>query len=316
MQETTPLRKHLALDELLQRRHQIEDVDFWRQINPTSSVSDFSLTESAKDTPGSSASDLDRYATRLREEGYFQTPVVLPAPMLREMRECIEVVRQHGLPVMFALVYDVFYRAFVHLDPVLTHLLGRQYKLVPNFWVYYIEPSDADKGFEPHRDAEYPDTIDASGLPTVLTLWITVTEATPLNSCMYILPKDRDPQYLQATRDLTTGADQLALEDVRALPTEPGVLSCWDQYVFHWGSRSSRRAPTPRVSYAMYCQRGDVSSIDNSIIDLRSGIDFAARLGLICRGMYRYSYLSVQPDDPRKHLLSFLESHISALPSA
>ena len=117
-----------------------------------------------------------------------------------------------------------------------------KYLLVPNFWIYYIEPSDSGKGFEPHRDAEYANTIGTDGIPTVLTLWISVTEATPLNSCMYLVPKHRDPQYDQAIRDLETGGTQFALEDIRALPTQAGTLSCWDQYVYHWGSRSSKRA--------------------------------------------------------------------------
>ncbi len=315
MQQTNILRKHLPLDELLQRRQQIEDVNYWRRINPNSTISDFSLSElqSAQDL---AKRELACYTNQLREEGYFQTPPVIPAAMLQEMLECIKVVRQHGFPVMFSLVYDPFYAAFSYFDSVLANILGHEYKLVPNFWVYYIDPSDAGKGFEPHRDAEYLDTIGADGMPTVLTLWIAVTDATPLNSCMYMLPKNRDPQYVQAIHDLKTGATQFALEDIRALPTKAGTLSCWDQYVFHWGSRSSKRAPAPRISYATYCQRGDISPVDNAIIDLRKGVDFETRLGLICKGMYRYSYLSVQSSEPHQPLLSFLEKQMATLTNA
>lgn len=314
-EESAALRKHLPLDELLDRREEIEDIDFWRRLAPESSISNFRLSTSPE--AGEISEDaVARYRTLLRKEGYFQTPPLLPAEMLEEMRSCIEVVRANGFPVMFALVYDVFYRAFSYFDPILADLLGADYGLVPNFWVYYIEPTDASKGFEPHRDAEYTGTIGEDGLPTLLTLWITLTEATPLNSCMYVLPKDRDPEYEQAIDDLETGASRLALEDIRALPTPPGVLSCWDQYLYHWGSRSSARAPAPRISYALYCQRGDLAAFDDTFIDLRQGIDFAARLGLICRGMFRYSYMSVQADEVPSPLRSFLEGHMAALPSA
>ncbi|NKC15520.1 MAG: mitomycin antibiotics/polyketide fumonisin biosynthesis protein [Gammaproteobacteria bacterium] len=312
MQKSNVLRKHLPLDELLQRRQQIEDVNYWRGINPRSTISTLSLAES-RNSQDSTDPKAACHAMQLREEGYFQTSPIIPDSMLQEMRECIEIVRRHGFPVMFSLVYDVFYSVFSYFDSILTHILGSEYKLIPNFWVYYIDPTDAGKGFEPHRDAEYVNTIDAHGMPTVLTLWVTITDATPLNSCMYILPKDRDPQYNQAIHDLKTNANQLALEDIRALPTKAGILSCWDQYVFHWGSRSSKRAPHPRISYAMYCQRGDVDPVDNAIIDMRNGIDFKTRLEVICKGMHRYSYLSVQSPDPRDPLLSFLERHIANL---
>lgn len=311
MEEANPLRKHLDLDALLPRRQQIEDVNYWRSIKPDSAISDCKIAPPA--SPDSRRQDTAKYAAQLREEGYFQTPPVIPSDMLDEMLACIHAVRDEGFPVMFALVYDVFYAALAHCDFVLAKMLGPDYQLIPNFWVYYIEPSDGGKGFEPHRDAEYANTIEADGMPTVLTLWITVTDATPLNSCMYILPRDRDPQFSAAVHDLKTGASEFALEDIRALPTPAGTLSCWDQYVYHWGSRSSKRAPAPRVSYAMYCQRGDMPPVDNALIDLRQGIDFQTRLGLICKGMYSYSYLSVQSPQARSPLSSFLEQHMAAL---
>lgn len=312
MQQTTFLRKNLLLDDLLDKREQIEDMTFWQKLNPCSEVSDWQLSVLPDST--NLSRQLISYTDQLQEEGYFQTAPLIPAAMQREMLECITTVRKYGFPAIFALVYDVFYKAFAYFDAILTRFLGSGYFLVPNFWVYYIEPSDTGKGFEPHRDAEYADTIREDGLPKVLTLWVTVTEATPLNSCMYMVPKNRDPQYHQAIHDLETGATQFALEDIRALPTQAGTLSCWDQYVYHWGSRSSKRAPAPRVSYALYCQRGDMAAVDSTVIDLRKGIDFETRLGLICKSMYRYSYLNVPSrstlTDP---LLSFLKGHMANL---
>jgi hypothetical protein len=239
-EKSTALRKHLSIGQLTERRQEIEDPDYWRGVNPGSSISEVPL----RDLQGYgevAAQEVDRYEDQLREDRYFQTDPVIPEAMRQEMLGCIESVRKAGLPVMYALVYDVFYRAFYYFDTALAHVLGPEYKLIPNFWVYYIEPSDGGKGFEPHRDAEYADTIGADGLPTVLTLWVAVTDATPLNSCMYVLPATRDPQYAQAIHDLDTGATGFALEDVRALPARAGTLSCWDQYIFHWGRHTAGR---------------------------------------------------------------------------
>ena len=311
MSDDVVMRKELNVDQLGERIQQMEDIDYWRRLNPNAPITNRPFQQLMASPV--TADSLEGYTEQLREEGYFQTDTLLPAAMLQEMLQCIETVRQAGFPPMFALLYDVFYAAFAHFDTILTALLGSEYKLIPNFWLYFIETADNGKGFEPHRDAEYADTINADGLPTVLTLWITVTDAVPLNSCMYVVPAHRDPQYAQAVHDLQTGGTQFALEDIRALPTPAGTLSCWDQYLFHWGSRSSKRARRPRISYALYCQRGDMPPVDDTWLDLRSGVDFHTRLGLICRGVHRYSYMSLRASAQSAPLLAFMERHIAAL---
>lgn len=311
-EETEVLRKSIRLDELLPLLPQAENIDFWRTLNPNSTISD----KPFQSFPAISAikqDELDEYALQLKEEGYFQTHPVIPPATLQQMLECIENVRKIGFPPMFALVYDVFYQVFAYFDSSLARILGKGYKLMPNFWVYYIDTSDSGKGFEPHRDAEYANTIGPDGMPNVITIWVTITDATPLNSCMYLVPANRDPQYVNAIHDLNTGATQFALEDIRALPTKAGVLSCWDQYVFHWGSRSSKRAKLPRVSYAAYCQRGDISSVDDVAIDIPSVLDFETRLALICKGLYRYSYVGFQHSKQAEVLLEFLTKHMAKL---
>lgn len=305
-------KKHLSLKELLGLKAQIEDANFWRALCPNSSISNFLLDDS-KSYAVLEESEIANYQSLVCEEGYFQTKNILPKSMQEEMRFCIEKVKEAGFPAMFALVYDVFYEAFQYFNPIMKHLLGEDYVLIPNFWVYYIETSDDSKGFEPHRDAEYPNTIGADGKPNVLTLWITITDATPLNSCMYVLPAQRDPEYKMAISDIKVGATKFNLEDVRAIPANAGVLSCWDQYLYHWGSRSSHRASEPRISYALYCQRGDIPPFDDVIIDLRKGLIFEQRLGFICRGVYKYSYVNSDANEQTPELLAFLENNMNTL---
>ncbi|OSO94233.1 mitomycin antibiotics/polyketide fumonisin biosynthesis protein [Cylindrospermopsis raciborskii CENA303] len=306
------LRKDISLEDLIPLLVQAENIDYWRNLNPNSQISDFpfsSLSYPCNNTP-----DLQKeYRLQLQQEGYFQTNPVIPPQIIQEMLTCIETVKKAGFPTMFALVYDIFYHGFSYFNSILTDLLGSQYQLIPNFWIYYIEPSDHGKGFEPHRDAEYKNTIDSNGIPTVLTVWVAITDATPLNSCMYIVPANRDPQYRDAIQDLTTGGTKFALEDIRALPTSAGTVSFWDQYVFHWGSRGSQRAKNPRISYAMYFQRGDISPVDNVAITIPSNLNFQTRLGLICRGLYRYSYMQFKETPGTTPVVDFMLRHIESL---
>lgn len=312
MTESTILRKSISLEHLIPALTQVEDINYWRSLNPQLNISDTPFSGFQK-FPEINKSTIDEYALQLREEGYFQTNPLIPIATIQEMNECINRVTKAGLPPMFALVYDVFYQVLGYFHSTLTGILGSGYKLVPNFWVYYIDTSDMGKGFEPHRDAEYENTIDANGMPTVITIWITITDANPLNSCMYILPSNRDPQYAEAIKNLKTPANQFALEDIRALPTKAGTLSCWDQYVFHWGSRSSKRAKEPRISYAAYCQRGDIAVVDDVTFDIPSVVDFQTRIGLICRGLHRYSYANLQKSKQAEPVLDFFEKQMATL---
>lgn len=307
-QETLTLRKSIQLEELLQLLPQAEDIDYWRALNPNCTISNQPF-QGFSELSALKQEEIDEYALQLREEGYFQTMPVIPNNTLWKMQQCIENVRKVGYPPTFALVYDVFYQAFAHFHSIFTSILGSGYKLIPNFWIYYIQANDNGKGFEPHRDAEYENTIDSNGMPQVITFWVAIVDANPLNSCIYVVPANRDPEYIDAIKNLETGATKFALEDIRALPTKAGTVSCWDQYLFHWGSRSSKRAKSPRISDAAYCQRGDIPPVDDMAIDIPSELDFHSRLALIGRGLHRYSYASLEQSQHTEALLNFIKRH-------
>ena len=74
-----------------------------------------------------------------------------------------------------------------------------------DFLAWYIDPGDgsaaspAAAGFAPHRDRQ-PRDIAASfkegGEPKYLTCWLPFTDASPENSCLYVIPKSADPSYM------------------------------------------------------------------------------------------------------------------------
>lgn len=290
----------------------IEDADYWRQLTPGASIADTSFSAADNRAP-LSPDERARYLMQLRTDGYLQTPVALSQATLDEMKRCVDSVMRAGFPPIFALVYDVFFQALGNFCDVLTATLGADYLLIPSFWVYHVSTSDDDRGFEPHRDAEYVDTLDADGLPRVLTAWIAITQATPLNGCIYFVPRGRDPDYQDAIHDLEKTASRYKLQDVRALPAQPGTMSCWDQYLFHWGSRSSQWAQAPRISYAMYFQRGDGPRFDPTAMTLSSPITFAHRLGIVCQGIMRYSHVGLRNMESARPLIAFSDKYTALL---
>ena len=295
-------------ERLLSQLPEAGSQEFWRQLNPDLSISQNPF-QVAHPIPQPSAALLSEYRQRMQEEAYIQSEPCLSGEMLASMRRAVESVRAAGMPAIFAFVYDIFYQGLSHFDPAFRAVLGEKYRLVPNFGVYYIEPTDQGKGFAPHRDAEYTDTIDSQGNPTVITVWITITEASPLNSCLYVVPKYRDPQYNESIHDLSVTADAFAWEDVRALPTQAGVMSCWSQYLFHWGSRASRRAKEPRITYAVYLQSGEVDPVEEQTVAVPASLDFAARLSMICRSLRHTNYNTFATWERAEELLAFLDRH-------
>lgn len=308
-----PLRKNIDITGMLRDLDRLDDTTFWRDLVPGARLSDDPLRSLASDPHPVTPVMIDGWKGQLRDEGYFQTGPMVGERRRAEMLRCIEGVRARGLPATFAVVYDVFLEVFGDLHAMFQGMLGARYGIIPNVWIYYIEQSEHDHGFQPHRDAEYADTINGDGMPTVLTLWLAINDATSLNSCIYVVPRQHDPGYAAAIHSLDQEPPEIELADIRALPVAAGSVLCWDQYVYHWGSRSCHRALAPRVSFTVYCQRGDVEPVDSALVPVPSPVPFDARLAYACRGVHRYSYLALRERPESRPVLDFLTERMTRL---
>ena len=146
------------------------------------------------------------------------------------------------------------------------------------------------------------------GSPKSLTTWISLSDATPLNGCLYVVPAQHDPTY--ATADETEM--KFDYQSIRALPAIPGDFVIWNQALFHWGSRSSPWAAESRVSMAFQLQRADVPPFDNPLIEPLAVPPFEARIRLIARQLYRYRHM-YELDPELSRMAS--ESHVEAAPA-
>ena len=109
---------------------------------------------------------------------------------------------------------------------------------------------------------------------------------------MYILPANLDPTY--ATEDEKTW--QVDMASIRAMPGKPGDFLCWNQAVLHWGSRTSRFAPHPRMSMALEFQRGDITPWNNPLLEPFANHDFAFRLKLVGKQILQYKHMYPLPE--------------------
>ncbi len=271
---------------LRKMRDHILEPDYWRDINPDLAISEWpcSGVTAQASIP---ASSLERYIRQIQEEGYLQTPPILDQSVLARLRLGVERVARARLPSVFACVYDEFYQLFAGLESLLTPILGARYLMVPEgFWTFFVEVGDSAEGAwsatAPHRDSIGPDpAIIEDDLPTIVNIWIPLTDATPLNSCIYIVPAPLDTGY--RTRERRVRAAEIRLQDIRALPAAAGSVLAWTTHLVHWGSRSTPQAPAPRMSAAMYFQNRNVPAYDDSAMEFPGRIPFETRLYWIAR---------------------------------
>ncbi len=283
MNSLRPQQKPMtALKDLLE---QTQNPDYWRSIN-----SDLSISEDLTSKSGSELTvepeQMENLLLNLKKDGYFQINSILPASDVLRLSTAIERLRLEGWPPPFAFIYDEFWLTFCRLSPILSAVLGSGYRQLPDFWAWYVDTSNTEKGWGPHRDKTL-NTLLPDGMPKSLTIWIPLKDAIPLNGCMYILPATLDPNYGgdRSKKEITN------LQDIRALPATAGSVLCWNQAVLHWGGRSSDRAPHPRISFAFEFQRDDVDPYNTPLLDPSTPPHFNQRLGLIGKQILQYKHM-------------------------
>ncbi len=221
------------------------------------------------------------------------------------------------IPPVFAFVYDEFWELQARLRFIVESFLGEGSKLMPTVWIWYVDPArereilqEENKelvtrtlysGFYgPHRDKGkkglYPD-----GSPKILSFWLPLTEANSLNSCIYLIPANRDPTY-------NTEEEESWLfkrPDIRALPAKPGDILFWNEAVVHWGSRPApeRKVP-PRISIGFeYISKDCLEKCTHFDIDTLP--DFKTRLEIIALQFKLY----ITSEGFPSILIDFIKAH-------
>lgn len=263
---------------------EVRSAGFWRELNPHLTITDRPLSSAQPRRPVDDEV-VARARIRILEDGYLETPPILGSERIARLLAGIERVVQAGFPSPLACVYDEFCQAFVGLEALFGPLLGGDYLFLPKgCWAYYIPAGDPGFGITggaaPHRDDIGPDPAVLAGqLPSVLNVWIPLTDVTPRESCIYVLPAACDPDY--RSRERAVHHDRIRLQDIRAVPAAAGSALAWSSHLIHWGSRSSARAAGPRIALASYFQRRDVPPFHSCAVEFGARVPFETRLAWI-----------------------------------
>lgn len=230
--------------------------------------------------------DLERITARMLKDGYFGDSDAIIFRHTNAIAEGVKRCVAMGLPPVFVFLFDEPWECYHRLKPVLSHLLGDDYKLLPDFWAWHVDPQKAQSGWTPHRDKGYW-SLAPDGSPLSLTVWMPLSDANPMNSCIYMVPAHLDPTY-GTKRDAEHSMPPYA---IRALPAKPGDYLCWNQAVLHWGSPSSEFATAPRISMALEFQRSNIGEFNSPLLPSDPYPDFNFRLRLIAKQILQYQHM-------------------------
>jgi ectoine hydroxylase-related dioxygenase (phytanoyl-CoA dioxygenase family) len=178
------------------------------------------------------------------------------------------------------------WQPYRRLGPIIDCLLGGPHALMPNLWAWHVDPAKGEAGWVPHRDRRIV-TMTADLRPMAVTIWIPLTAATPLNGCMYVLPKHRDKRYGDPNAD----GFECDLNDIRAVPASPGDSLVWTQELIHWGSKTSDLTTAPRLSMSVEFQRLDEPAFSDFVVPAEQHLTFEQKLSLVGRAISKYQHM-------------------------
>lgn len=267
------------------------DLEYWKNLNPHLNVSECPKFSTPIDM---SADRLDEISDTIHHDGYLHQAPLFEAEDIKILRLGVENLVAHGWPPAFIYVYDEPWDLFHKLDGFLSHFLGDEFALLPHFWAWHIDKEDegGTKGWPPHLDysgecAFFDDYLIS------LSLWIPLTDATPENGCMSILPLSRQKQYAKPVTEVS----DILLQDVRSLPAKAGSLLGWRQDLWHWSGRSSKYAIEPRISLSLEFQNRAFEPLCPPLFDLTSPPNPEERVRLICGQFAKYEHMErVSPE--------------------
>jgi Phytanoyl-CoA dioxygenase (PhyH) len=270
-----------------------QDPNFWLTLNPGLSITSNTRPVSALKFEPEQLASVNK---ALQTDGYFQLEALLPEIEVFLMGVGIESLHEASIAPVFAFVYDEYWQVYTRLVNLLSGVLGDGYYQLPSFWAWYVTQTPADSGWGAHRDNSRTVVLRPDQSPNIITVWLPLSDATPLNGCMYVLPAYADPAYLDSQLNdwkVENEKENIVscVQAIRALPAAAGSILGWTHALFHWGSQSSTQAESPRISLSVEFQRADVLPYAQNLLQPLVIPSFEQRLRLISQQILNYRHM-------------------------
>ena len=117
-----------------------------------------------------------------------------PSVNLEHLANAVLTLKAAGWPSTFLMVYDEVWLMQSAVAALVLATTGNKPNM--DMLIFNVDPNVDEAGFTPHRDRQPADvaaSFRADGSPKYATCWVALRDATPDNSCLYMIPKFADP---------------------------------------------------------------------------------------------------------------------------
>jgi hypothetical protein len=175
----------------------------------------------------------------LRAHGHAQLPLA-SREQAAAMALAVRSLCDAEIHPVFAFVFDPFWDLLARLAPTMRAVLGEDCVALADFWAWRVLPGRA--GWPPHRGV-YERVQRPGELPSLVTVWVALTDVTAVDACMHLVEREHDT-------DPDLGAIRFDPAHGRALLASAGDALIWSADLIHWGGACRADARGPRVSCA------------------------------------------------------------------
>jgi hypothetical protein len=266
-------------DEVERRATLARDAGYWRRLYPSFGVDGQSTLRSRSIAPAVVEDAIRRH----RSEEFFTLPPLLDFDSLAALNGAVDTIVAEGWPAAFAFVYDEFWN--LARLPAMKRLfgaaLGDGYHQIPHVWIHIVPPVDGGRGWGPHVDGDHDGRTSA---------WFALTDATPDNGCMYLIPRAEAPDgFATSETPLGSTAVRKVLHGVHALPTPAGGVVGWSFKTLHWGGSARHGASERRAVSLEFLAPGHQAYDDEvPLVSADRAPAFAERVAAIATGLAEY----------------------------
>lgn len=245
-----------------------QSADFWRGMAPALTISDHQPGPFS--VPGSD--QLLQHRLRLMNAGYAHLPGAAETGKLSSLTDAMTEIAAAGLPPAFLGVYDECWDVVARLSPLIEGVLGGAARLLPDFWAghgHACPPIAAGRAMAGRG-------VFRNRAPKTITVWVALTDATPDNGCLYLVPADQDKEY--GRRE--PGQAKAPLPAIRAVPTRAGDVVIMTGDTYRWQGQAETSKGQPPVMYLSwsFCE---ASAGFGVTIDSFPYVPFETRLSIL-----------------------------------
>lgn len=238
-----------------------------------------------------------QFQNQFQSKGFFQMSkddIGIDKQIIKSLADTVEALISLGWPANFIFMFDEVWE-IINLMRTDLKTIGEGNDFIGDIYAWCVDPKTKQKGWGPHRDrmGTGPESFKGK-TPKLSTTWLALTDATPKNSCLYVIPATSDKLYF-SNDDPTLNPLTEAFKDVdnyqtiTCLSCEAGGANHFSHRLIHWGSSGIPDEETkPRIALSWVI--GD-KSFEKPCFDLIN-LPFPSinlRLGLICGQLINYS---------------------------